>query len=62
MSSTTTESMNFLLQKNDDRINSSIPRAMRNLIKEMSVKKNMSESMYIKLALNNQLIRDLGNR
>jgi hypothetical protein len=51
--------MNFLLQKNDDRINSAIPKAMRDLIKKLSIKKNMSESTYIKLAINNQIIRDL---
>ena len=59
MNTATVNSMNFLLQKNDDRINSAIPKAMRDLIKKLSIKKNMSESTYIKLAINNQIIRDL---
>lgn len=51
--------MNFLMQRNDDRINAAIPAAMRRLIKEVSVKMNMSESSYVKLALQNQLDKDL---
>jgi predicted DNA binding CopG/RHH family protein len=56
---TTTNSMNFLIQRNDDRINAAIPSEMRKLIKEVSSRKNMNESNYIKLALQNQLINDL---
>jgi hypothetical protein len=59
MNSTTTNSMNFLLQRNDDRINSAIPKSMRNELRRMAAKKNMSESSYIKWAINNQLNRDL---
>jgi len=62
METTTTNSMNFLMQRNDDRINSAIPTAMRKLIKEVSVKMNMSESSYIKIALQNQLNRDLNSQ
>lgn len=56
---TTADNMNFLVQKNDDRINAAIPKAMRKLVKEVCKKKNMTESMYMKLALNNQLLRDM---
>ena len=59
MNTATTNSMNFLMQRNDDRINAAIPAAMRRLIKEVSLKMNMSESSYIKLALQNQLNKDL---
>ena len=55
----TTNSMNFYLQRNDDHINAAIPKAMRALIKEVSVRMNMTESAYIKLALRNQLENDL---
>ncbi len=51
--------MNFLMQRNDDRINAAIPTEMRRVIKEVSTKMNMSESSYIKLALQNQLNKDL---
>lgn len=51
--------MNFFLQRNDDRINSAIPKSMRNELRRMAAKKNMSESSYIKWAINNQLNRDL---
>ncbi len=59
MSSTTANSMNFLIQRNDDKINAAIPKAMRDIIKELAKKQNMSESSYIKLALRNQLEKDL---
>lgn len=59
MNTATTNSMNFLLQKNNDRINSAIPKSMRDLMKKLANKKNMSESTYIKLAINNQIIQDL---
>jgi hypothetical protein len=59
MSNATTNSMNFLIQRNDDRINAAIPAEMRRLVKETAQRMNMSESAYIKLALQNQLERDL---
>jgi hypothetical protein len=59
MNTTTTNSMNFLIQRNDDRINAAIPTEMRRLIKEISKKLNMSESSYMKLALQNQLNADI---
>jgi len=55
MNTTTANSMNFLIQRNDDKINAAIPKAMRDLIKSQAKKQNMSESSYIKLALKNQL-------
>ncbi len=59
MNTTTTNSMNFLLQRNDDRINAAIPAEMRKLVQEIAQKLNMNESAYIKLALQNQLNKDL---
>lgn len=55
----TADNMNFLVQRNDDRINAAIPKAMRKLVREICARKNMTESMYMKLALNNQLLRDI---
>ncbi len=60
MNTTTVNSMNFLLQRNNDRMNAAVPKAMRDLIKKISAQKNMSESSYIKMAVNNQLLKDLG--
>lgn len=59
MSTATINSMNFLIQKNDDRINAAIPTEMRRLIKKMCDQKKVNESVYIKMALQNQLERDL---
>jgi hypothetical protein len=53
--------MNFLLQRNDDRINAAIPAEMRKLVQEIAQKLNMNESAYIKLALQNQLNKDLNS-
>ena len=54
--------MNFLLQKNDDRINAAVPAEMRRLVQEIASSMNMNESAYIKLAIQNQLERDLATR
>lgn len=59
MNSTTSKRMNFLIQRNDDRINAVIPKAMREMVKEQAKEQGMSESNYIKLALQNQLERDV---
>jgi hypothetical protein len=47
------------MQRNDDKINAALPKQMRDLIKELAAKLNMSESSYIKLALQNQIMKDL---
>jgi hypothetical protein len=59
MNTTTSNSMNFLMQRNDDRVNAAIPSEMRKLIKRISREMNMSESSYFKLALQEKLQRDL---
>ena len=59
MNTTTTNSMNFLLQRNDDRIKAAIPAEMRKMVQETAQKLNMNESAYIKLAIQNQLNNDL---
>lgn len=61
MNTTTTNSMNFLGQLNDGKINAAVPQAMRDCIQRQAKKRNMTESGYIKLALQNQLDRDLNS-
>jgi hypothetical protein len=51
--------MNFLAIKNDDKINAAIPKELRKQIQIMAAKKNMNESVYIKVALINQVQKDL---
>lgn len=58
MNTTTANSMNFLIQRNDDKINAAIPKAMRDMIKEEAGRLNVSESMYIKMALQEKLERE----
>jgi hypothetical protein len=59
MTDTTAKRMNLLLEKNEAHINAKVPNRMREMIRSMSKKLNMSESSYIKLAINNQLQKDL---
>lgn len=59
MNNTTSNSMNLHLQKSDIRISVKVPMDMRNLIKKVSEQKKMTDSAYIKYAINNQLQRDL---
>jgi hypothetical protein len=49
--STTSNSMNFLAQKNDAHLSLKIPRVMRDLIHEQAQLKNMSDSNYVKTVL-----------
>ncbi len=58
MKTTTTNRMNFFLQKNDDRINAAVPKEMRMQLKKVSAKMKMSESSYIKMALAERLEKD----
>ncbi len=59
MKTTTTNSMILLAQRNSEKINAFVPKELRDRVKEMAAKKNMNESMYIKIALINQLEKDL---
>ena len=59
MNTATAKSMNLHLQKSDIRISVKVPMQMKDLIKRMADEKNITESAYVKLAVNNQLIRDL---
>ena len=52
-------SMNLHLQKSDVIITVKVPIEMRTLIKKVSNEKKMTDSGYIKYAINNQLQRDL---
>ena len=55
----TTNSMIFLAQINDDRINATVPKELRNLARKIAAKNKMSESNYIKIAMINQVEKDL---
>jgi len=56
--STTTNRMNFTLQRNDAYLSLKVPREMRNLIKEYASHQNMSDSNYVKLAIQEKLNRE----
>lgn len=56
---TTANSMNFLVQKNDAYLSLKIPKAMRELIREQANQQNMSDSNYVKTALQEKLKEDL---
>ena len=60
MTATTADSMNFLIQKNEERISAKIPSEMKRLIRKQAEVRNLTESQYIKLSIQNQLIKDLG--
>jgi hypothetical protein len=51
--------MNLLLEKSESRISAKIPRRMKQLIASISEGYNMSESQYIKLAINERLEKDV---
>ena len=59
MTSATSKSMNLLLEKNEDRINAKVPKKMKKMIREISIKLNMSDSQYIKLAISERLEKDI---
>lgn len=59
MTSATSKSMNLLLEKNEDRINAKVPKKMKKMIREISLKLNMSDSQYIKLAISERLEKDI---
>ena len=59
MNTATTNSMNFLTIKNDEKINAAVPKELRKQIQKMAAKKKMNESVYIKIAMINQIERDL---
>lgn len=59
MTTTTTNSMNFLLQKNEERINAKIPKLMFDKVEEVCAKQKISKSLYLKMALQEKLERDI---
>ena len=59
MSATTVKSTNLLIQKNEKRINAKVPAEMKRLIQKEAGRNNMTESQYIRISVQNQLIRDL---
>ncbi|WP_319228467.1 hypothetical protein [Draconibacterium orientale] len=59
MTATTANSMNFLFQKNDARVNGKVPTAMKDMVVKETARLNISESMYIRMAIQEKLERDL---
>ena len=59
MTKTTTNSMNFLLEENDQQISVKIPGSMKLKIRQAAKKMNMNSSKYVKFCISEQLERDL---
>jgi hypothetical protein len=59
MTTATTDSMNFLLQKNEERINAKIPKLMFDKVEQQCSKLRISKSLYLKMALQEKLDRDM---
>lgn len=58
MSNQTINDMNLHIEKSDTMISAKVPTRMKALIKDTAKKLNMSDSQYIKLAINERLIKD----
>lgn len=61
MTTTTTDSMNFLLEKNDRQVSVKMPSSMKTKITKCAKRLKMNESRYIKQAINEKLDRDLSS-
>ena len=59
MNKTTNNSMNLHLHKGGRTASFQMPREMEEVINEVIKRKNIKFSGYVKLALNNQLERDI---
>ena len=55
----TSNSMNFLMQKSDAHLSLKVPKEMRDLIHEQAKSKNMTDSNYVKMVLQERLQKDL---
>lgn len=55
---TTSNSMKFLLQINDDTMSIVLPKEMKKVVKEVARKNSMNPSQYAKLALIEKMDRD----
>lgn len=59
MNATTGKKLNLHLEKSDIMLSAKVPTRMKILVKEMAIKLNMSESAYVKLAINDRLEMDM---
>ena len=59
MTKTTTNSMNFLLEDNDDQLSVKMPKSMKIKIGEAALLRKMKKSRYVKFCISEQLERDL---
>jgi|GEM_PF-2214652 len=59
MNTATYKRLNLHLEKADIMVTAKVPNRMKELIRENAKRLNMSESGYVKLAINNQLNSDL---
>jgi len=59
MTTATAERMNLNLQKNDTMLSAKVPDEMKKLVKKIAKRLNMTDSAYIKMAINNQLNLDI---
>lgn len=59
MNTATTKRLNLHLEKSEMMLSAKVPAKMKKMIKKLARQKNMSESGYVKLAINNQLNSDL---
>lgn len=59
MNTATYKRLNLHLEKSEMMLSAKVPARMKALIRETAGRLNMSESGYVKLAINNQLNSDL---
>lgn len=59
MTTTTTNSMNILLQKPNTMVSVKIPEIMKEMIEEAAASLNMNMSQYMKLAIKERLEKDI---
>ena len=59
MTQSTVNSMNLLLEKPTTMVSVKIPGKMKTMIENTAASLNMNVSQYIKLAINNQLQKDI---
>jgi hypothetical protein len=59
MTTTTTNSMNILLEKPSIMISAKVPGRMKEMMEEAAAKLNMNFSQYMKLAIKERLEKDI---
>ena len=58
MTATTVNSMNFLVERCDARISAKVPQVMKDIIESEAMRLNVTESNYIKMAIQEKYERD----